>query len=79
MQNKDRLRKKYSSIRKKKYFNVSAVYFKPLLRLIKNKYIKKSINLSLYYPASHEVNVIKLLDIINVIKINTILLITKII
>ena len=73
MKNKGRLRKKYFLIRKKKYFNIKSSFFRPLLKLIKNTYTKKKINLSLYYPASHEVNVIKLLDIINIKKIKTIL------
>tara|TARA_Y100000996_G_C22277971_1_gene542821 strand:+ start:42 stop:596 length:555 start_codon:yes stop_codon:yes gene_type:complete len=73
MRNKDRLRKKYSLLRKKKYFDIKSSFFKPLLELIKNNYIKKNIYISLYYPASYEVNVIKLLDIINIKKIKTIL------
>ena len=73
MQNKERLRKKYSLIRRKRYFEVNSSFFKPLLKLIKNKFLKKNINLSLYYPASYEVNVIKLLDIVNIKKIKTIL------
>ena len=77
MQSKDRLRKKYSLLRKKNYFNINSIYFKPLLKLIKNIYKKKSINLSLYYPASYEVDVIKLLDIIDVKKIKTILPVIK--
>ena len=73
MQNKERLRKKYFSLRKKKYFDINPSFFKPLLKLIKNKYLKKSIYLSIYYPSSYEVNVIKLLDINNKKKVKTIL------
>ena len=73
MQNKERLRKKYSLIRRKKYFDVNPSFFKPLLKLIKQRFKKKNITLSLYYPASYEVNVIKLLDIVNIKKIRTIL------
>ena len=73
MQNKELLRKKYFSLRKKKYFDINPSFFKPLLKLIKKKYLKKSIYLSLYYPSSYEVNVIKLLDIINKKKVKTIL------
>ena len=73
MQNKERLRKKYFSLRKKKYFDINPSFFKPLLRLIKNRYFKKNINLSIYYPSSYEVNVIKLLDIINKNKVKIIL------
>lgn len=62
MQNKDILRKKYFSIRKKKYFEIKSTFFNPLIRLIKKKYYKKNINLSSYYPASFEVNVLRLFD-----------------
>ena len=77
MLSKERLRKKYFLLRKKKYFNISSSYFKPLLKLIKNIYNKRSINISLYYPASYEVDVIKLLDVIDVKKIKTILPVIK--
>jgi 5-formyltetrahydrofolate cyclo-ligase len=60
MQSKDRLRKKYYNIRKKNYFDVESNFFNPLFKLIKKKYNKKNINLSIYYPASFEVNVLKL-------------------
>jgi len=63
MQKKDILRKKYFSIRKKKYFEITSAFFYPLIRLIKKKYHKKNINLSSYYPSSFEVNVLRLLDI----------------
>ncbi len=71
MQNKDILRKKFFFIRKKKYFEIKSTFFNPLIKLIKKKYKKKKVNLSIYYPASFEVNVIKLFetDIINKIKI----------
>jgi len=71
MQNKDRLRKKYFFIRKKKYFEIKPSFFNPLIRLIKKKYKKKYVHLSSYYPASFEVNTLKLLEtsIINKLKI----------
>ena len=59
MQNKKNLRKKYYSIRKKKYFDIEPDFFNPLIKLIKNK---KKINLSSYYPSSYEVNVLKLFE-----------------
>ena len=62
MQSKDRLRKKFYSIRKKNYFDVKPNFFSPLTKLIKKRYSKKNINLSLYYPASFEVNVLKLFE-----------------
>ena len=60
MQNKDSLRKKYYSIRKKKYYDIKPDFFNPLLKIIKTSYYKKNINLSSYYPCSFEVNVLKL-------------------
>ena len=71
MQNKDILRKKYFFFRKKKYFDIKPSFFNPLIKLIKKKYKKKNINLSIYHPASFEVNALKLFetDIISKLKI----------
>ena len=63
MQNKDRLRKKYFFIRKEKYFDIKPSFFNPLIELIKKRYKKKDVNLSSYYPASFEVNILKLFDL----------------
>ena len=63
MQNKDILRKKYFSIRKKKYFDIKPNFFNPLIKLIKKKNYKKTINLSSYYPSTFETNVLKFFDI----------------
>ena len=63
MQEKELLRKKYFSIRKKKYFEIEKIFFSPLTKLIKKKFDNKKINLSIYYPASFELNVLKLLEI----------------
>ena len=62
MQNKDKLRKKYFLFRKNKYFDIKPSYFNPLIKLIKKKYSKKIINVSLYYPASFEANTLKLFE-----------------
>ena len=62
MQNKDILRKKYFIVRKKKYFDIKPSFFNPLIKLIKQKYSKKTINVSIYYPASFEANVLKLFE-----------------
>ena len=67
MQNKNRLRKKYFFIRKKRYFDIKPSFFNPLIKLINKKYKKKTVNLSSYYPSSFEVNILKLFEI-NVIK-----------
>ena len=62
MKNKERLRKKYLAIRKKKYFEISSNFFNPLFQLIQTKYKKKGVKLSCYYPASYEVDVLKMLE-----------------
>ena len=63
MQIKDRLRKKYFFIRKEKYFDIDTSFFNPLIKLINKRYKKQNINLSSYYPASFEVNILKLFDL----------------
>ena len=62
MHNKDRLRKKYFFIRKRKYFDIKTSFFNPLIKLIKQKYKKKYVSLSSYYPASFEANTLKLFE-----------------
>ena len=71
MHNKDRLRKKYFFIRKKKYFEIKSSFFNPLIKLIKKKYKKRHISLSSYYPSSFEVNTLRLFEtaFINKLKI----------
>ncbi len=59
---KERLRKKFYSIRKINYFNITPNYFNPLIKLIKKKNKKKIINLSIYYPSSFEVNILKIFE-----------------
>ncbi len=73
MQTKDRLRKKYFFIRKKKYFDINTSFFNPLIKLIKKRYKKKEVNLSSYYPSSFEVNILKLFDLISSDKIKVFL------
>ncbi|MAC68568.1 MAG: 5-formyltetrahydrofolate cyclo-ligase [Gammaproteobacteria bacterium] len=62
MVQKNSVRKKYFLLRKKNYYEVSKDFFIPFLKLIKLKFKKKKINLALYYPASFEINVLKLLE-----------------
>ena len=62
MHQKNILRKRYSILRKRKYFKVDHSFFLPLVKLIKKNYKKKKLNLALYYPANFEVDVIKILD-----------------
>ena len=59
MPSKEKVRKKFNSIRKKKYFEVDKNFFKPLIALISRK---KKKNLCLYYAFNYEVNTIKLFE-----------------
>ena len=63
MQKKERLRRKFYFVRKKKYFEIKSNFFNPLIRLIKKKNNKKIINLSIYYPSSFELNILRLFEI----------------
>ena len=62
MQQKNSVRKKYYSLRKKKYYEISKYFFKPLVDLIKLKFKNKKIKLALYYPSAFEINTLKLLE-----------------
>jgi hypothetical protein len=64
MHKKIAIRKKALIDRQKKYFEVSSQFFKPLMRLLKNKKRNKITFLSIYYPSNHEVNVLKLFTLI---------------
>ena len=77
MHNKRRLRKKYFSIRKRKYFDIKNDFFNPLVRLIEKKYKKKYVRLSSYYPAYFEVNTIKLFETKLINKLNIFLPVVK--
>ena len=72
MSNKDNLRKKYFLIRKKKYYNIKPSFFDPLIKLVKKEFKKNLISMSSYYPASYEVNTLKLFEtsIISKLKIS---------
>lgn len=73
MHKKIAIRKKALIDRQKKYFEVSSQFFKPLMRLLKNKKRNKITFLSIYYPSNHEVNVLKLFTLIKKKKIKTLL------
>ena len=66
MQQKNQLRKKYFSLRKKKYYEINKTFFLPLLKLIKSSQKKKFIKLALYYPSNFEINVLKILEFNNI-------------
>jgi len=59
---KNNLRKKYFNLRKKKYYEIDKEFFSPLISFIKTNFKKKDLKLSLYYPSSFEINVLKLLE-----------------
>ena len=62
MNNKSILRKNYFNLRKKKYYEIDKQFFSPLLNFIKSNFKKDDLKLALYYPASFETNVLKLLE-----------------
>ena len=62
MSAKDKVRKKYLKIRKKKYFSVKQSFFKPLLNLIRKTRKRR---ISLYYPSNYEVDTRILLKILS--------------
>ena len=62
MYQKSILRKKYFNLRKKKYYEIDKQFFSPLLNFIKSNFKKDDLKLALYYPASFETNVLKLLE-----------------
>ena len=62
MSSKEILRKKFSSIRKNRYFEVNESFFSPLIKVIKQKNIK---NVAMYYPSNYEVSTLKLFKILN--------------
>ena len=72
MKEKIVIRKKALFNRKKKYFEIDPQFFNPLIKLIR-KQKKKNLNiLSLYYPANHEINVLKFFTLIKAINIKNI-------
>ncbi len=62
MDKKDFIRKRYFLRRKKKYFEINKEFFNPLIKKVKKNF-KKKIYISLYYPTSNELNVLKLIDL----------------
>ena len=56
---KEKIRRKYLLIRKKKYFLVEKNFFNPLIKLIIRE---KKKNLSLYYPSNYEIDTLSLFN-----------------
>ena len=73
MNYKEAIRKRYLLIRKKKYFKINSKFFYPLIKIIKDKFQKKIINISIYYPSFYEVDVLKVIDLENLKKFNFLL------
>ena len=61
MSSKEKLRKKFSLIRKKRYFEVKNNFFTPILKIIKKNNFKK---IAIYYPSNKELNTLKLFEIL---------------
>jgi 5-formyltetrahydrofolate cyclo-ligase len=72
MQQKKILRKKYFQLRKKKYYKIKKDFFTPFVNLIKSKF-KKKIKLAIYYPATFEVDALRVLEFKHVSLQNTLL------
>ena len=62
MLSKEILRKKFSLIRKKKYFEVKENFFSPILKMIKINNLK---NIACYYPSNYELSTLKLFKLLN--------------
>ena len=62
MKKKYFIRKKFNSIRKKKFFKVDKSFFIPLSKIVK-KYKYKKKNISLYYPISYELNILNIVNV----------------
>ena len=62
MLSKEILRKKFSLIRKKNYFEVKQNFFSPILKIIKTKNLR---NIACYYPSNNELSTLKLFELLN--------------
>ena len=63
MKSKENLRKKFLSLRKKKYYDVPPDRFNSLIKYIKKKYkSKKKIYIAIYYPSNYEINLLKIFN-----------------
>ncbi len=62
MSSKNKLRKKFYLLRKKRYFEIDEKFFFPLIKFLKIKLKKKAFKIALYYPSNFELNVLKVLE-----------------
>ena len=72
MYQKSILRKKYLNLRKKKYYEIDSKFFSPVINLIKSNFKKRDLQLSLYFPSSFEVNVLKIFFLIEFFDTSTV-------
>ena len=63
MDKKALIRKTYFLKRKKHYFQISKNFFNPLRKLIEKIPFKKKIKISIYYPSSYEVDILRIFEI----------------
>ena len=75
MLEKKEIRKKLLKIRKKNYFEISSRYFNPIIKFLKIK--NKTVNVSLYYPANYEVNIINIIELLKKKKVKMLLPVIK--
>ncbi len=62
MKKKDQLRKKFITLRKRNYFNVSNDKFNKLISYIKKRCkAKKNLFVALYYPSNYEIDILKII------------------
>ena len=74
MKTKEQLRRKFTILRKKRYFDVPSEKFNQLIIHIKKKYkFRKKISIALYYPSNYEFNILKILKNLNKSKIKVLL------
>ena len=77
MKQKNLLRKKYFNLRKNKYYEIDKKFFLPFLNLIQLKFKKKFLKIALYYPSNYELNVLKVLELNNILNQDILLPITN--
>ena len=62
MDKKRSIRKRYILKRQNNYFEIKENFFFPLIKLIKSKFQNKKLLISLYYPNSYELNILKIFN-----------------
>ena len=70
---KVQLRKKFFKLRKKNYFEVKTNFFNPIFSIIKKKYKKELVYLSIYYPSNFELNTLNIYKHLSLKKIQILL------